>query len=73
MNGHAIRLLNENTASLLSDNAALRAANAELLRSARAAWHLTQSLLAERTGATDDLIQDVADALHAAIQHTEGR
>lgn len=41
--------------------AALRAA-------AKSAWHLCQSLLAMRDGATDELIREVADALKEALR-----
>lgn len=42
--------------------------NEDLIRAAQAAWHLCQSLLATREGATDDLIRGVAEALEAAIR-----
>jgi hypothetical protein len=38
-----------------------------LRRAAQGAWHLCQSLLAMREGATDELIQECADALQAAL------
>jgi hypothetical protein len=45
----------------------------ELLNVAHAAWHLCQSLLADRYGATDDVIREVSDALQAAIAKAERR
>lgn len=41
---------------------------AELRRIARGAWHLLQSLLAVREGATDEGIREMANALDAAIR-----
>lgn len=38
-----------------------------LLKAAHGAWHLCQSLLAVREGATDELIIGVRDALHSAV------
>jgi hypothetical protein len=54
-------------------NARLFAAAPDLLRSAGSAWHLCQSLLAVRDGASDELIRGVALALQAAIAKAEGR
>jgi len=39
-----------------------------LVNAAQAAYHLCQSLLAMREGATDDLIRGAADALEAALK-----
>ncbi len=68
-NGEAWDLGGTDRAALL----AVLASHRELLAAAQGAWHLCQSLLAVREGATDDLIRRVADALHAAIAKAEGR
>lgn len=47
-------------------------AKEELERAAQGAWHLTQSLLAMRDGATDELITGCADALQAALAKARG-
>jgi hypothetical protein len=39
----------------------------KLIKAATAAWHLCQSLLACREGATDELIREVSEALREAI------
>lgn len=54
-------------------NARLIAVAPRLLMHARGAWHLCQSILATREGATDDLIRELADALQADIAAAEGR
>lgn len=53
-------------------NARLIAVAPRLLMHARGAWHLCQSMLATRDGATDDLIRELADALQADIAAAEG-
>lgn len=45
----------------------------DLLLAARASWHLLQSLLADRDGATDELIRSIADSLKRAIERAEGK
>jgi hypothetical protein len=42
----------------------------KLLRAAAAAYHLCESLLAYREGATDELITEIRDALKVAIADT---
>lgn len=53
-------------------DASVMAAAPDLLRSAKAAWHLCESLLAEREGATTELIVGVSVALRTAIAKAEG-
>lgn len=53
-------------------NARLIGVAPALLRHARGAWHLCQSLLASRDGVTEDLIRELADALQADITQAEG-
>ena len=43
----------------------------KLWTAAKGAWHLCQSLLAIREGATDELIQECADALEDAMQEAD--
>jgi hypothetical protein len=43
----------------------------ELLKAAEAAFHLCESLLAVREGATDDLIRGIRDACRSAIEKAE--
>lgn len=52
---------------------ALIAAAPELLTLTRGAWHLCESLLAVRDGATDESIRAMSAALRAAIAKAEGR
>jgi hypothetical protein len=51
----------------------MMAAAPELLTAAGGAWNLCQSLLAVREGATDELIQGIAEALERAIRKAEGK
>ena len=54
-------------------NAYLIAAAPELLKFARGAWHLCESLLAVRDGIPDESIRAMANALRAAIDKAEGK
>jgi hypothetical protein len=58
-------------AAMSVENTALRVVNADLLRVARGAWQLCESLLAVRDGATDELIIAVSVALRTAIEKAE--
>jgi len=53
-------------------NALLIATAPNLLKVAEATYHLCESLLACREGATDDLIRSVRDAAKAAIEKAKG-
>jgi len=53
-------------------DAAMIAAAPDLLQVAEGAWHLCQSLLSYRQGATDDLIRAIAHGLEAAIGKATG-
>jgi hypothetical protein len=64
---HAV-MVSQINAALNAERRAHATADAELLRAAQAAWHLCQSLLAVRDGATDDLIREIAQSLAAAIE-----
>ena len=47
-------------------------AKEDLERAAQGAWYLTQSLLAFRGGATDELIRECTNALQAALAKARG-
>lgn len=51
--------------------ARLIAAAPDLLAVAEGAWHLCMSILADRNGATDDLIRSIADGLQAVIKQAK--
>lgn len=54
-------------------DAHLITASPELLTVAEGAWHLCESLLSYRHGATDDLIREVSSRLQDAIAKAKGR
>jgi len=66
------RFLSEIERREKAEDQALIATAPELLQAATAAWHLCESLLAVREGATDDLIREVRDAAKAAIEKAGG-